>query len=201
MKFPSLTSAALAGFVAMTGTASVAQAQDSCLIVLPFDFNSAAVSPTNQQILEVIRQNYANSTVNLAGHSDAVGSASYNLALSERRVDTVRDYITQGTGISVVETEAFGESDLEVAVPGASQANRRVEVFFQNCDPNDFAATGATGPAGSAGFGRLNNAATLGALAGAAVIVGVLAGDDDDESTTTTTTTTTGGGGADDALD
>ncbi|RVT85803.1 OmpA family protein [Rhodobacteraceae bacterium CCMM004] len=176
MKFKTIAGMALAGFISLGASATASLAQ-TCVIVLPFDFNSAAVSQTNRDLLEVIRQRYNNTTVELEGHTDAVGSASYNRALSARRVQTVANYITTGTNIRVITTVAEGESELVEATAGPSQANRRVEVTVNGCNPGDFGEAAAS-------MGELNGAAVAGALLGAVLIIGALG----DSSTTTTTT-------------
>jgi outer membrane protein OmpA-like peptidoglycan-associated protein len=79
------------------------------------------------------------------GHTDSVGTDDYNMKLSQRRADSVRDYLT-ANGISAGNVTATG---LGKADPVASndtsagrQQNRRVElvvsgdVIGQPIDPN-----------------------------------------------------------------
>jgi len=72
------------------------------------------------------------STINIAGYTDRSGSASYNLALSERRAQAVEAAL-QGllSGIDAVYTlEAFGENQNKVVTPDGvvNEKNRRVKV-------------------------------------------------------------------------
>lgn len=66
------------------------------------------------------------------GHTDSVGSEQYNQGLSQRRVESVRDYLT-GHGVSsgrITASEGHGESDpvaTNETAAGRAQ-NRRVEL-------------------------------------------------------------------------
>ncbi|MGM0631625.1 MAG: OmpA family protein, partial [Pseudomonadota bacterium] len=72
------------------------------------------------------------SRVEVAGHTDSVGSASDNLQLSESRARTVADYLTDHAGFSdgAVTTRALGESRPLVSNDTAEgrARNRRVEL-------------------------------------------------------------------------
>ena len=86
------------------------------------------------QILADIRARGGSVGVSATGHADRSGSEDYNLALSLRRADTVREaLIAGGVGADAITTAGRGES--ENAVPTADgvkeQANRRVEVILQ----------------------------------------------------------------------
>lgn len=80
---------------------------------------------------------YPSVRIRLSGHTDPRASDSYNQALSERRVQAVRGYLS-GAGIAAarLETEALGESRL--LLDGRSVAdharNRRVEIRYILCD-------------------------------------------------------------------
>jgi OOP family OmpA-OmpF porin len=107
-------------------------------IVLPgvnFAFNRADLLPAAKEILdrEVVPElkSEAAETVRVEGHTDAVGSDSYNQALSEKRANAVKEYlVSQGISGSRIETRGYGESqpvaDNESAIGRAK--NRRVEI-------------------------------------------------------------------------
>jgi outer membrane protein OmpA-like peptidoglycan-associated protein len=69
--------------------------------------------------------------VNVEGHTDSIGTDEYNLKLSERRADAVRDYLTSN-GISAANVSALGlGKDGPVAsndTAAGRQQNRRVEM-------------------------------------------------------------------------
>jgi OmpA-OmpF porin, OOP family len=88
---------------------------------------------TVRQAAEATAAN-APTRINVGGHTDTVGSASYNERLSARRAESVRrELIADGVASDQITTRAFGESDL--AVPTANnvpeKANRRVVIVVQ----------------------------------------------------------------------
>jgi outer membrane protein OmpA-like peptidoglycan-associated protein len=101
---------------------------------LLFDFDSDVVrgaSGDNLTELANSLKKYAESDVLIVGHTDAVGTDSYNQSLSERRAESAARYLSsQGVDRSRVDTEGMGEVE-PVATndtdTGRSQ-NRRVEV-------------------------------------------------------------------------
>ncbi len=71
--------------------------------------------------------------VRLAGYSDRAGSAETNLRLSDERARSVQRALTDaGLPGQIIDTEAFGETELLVDTPdGVSEGrNRRVEIFL-----------------------------------------------------------------------
>ncbi|MBN1363240.1 MAG: OmpA family protein [Syntrophaceae bacterium] len=71
----------------------------------------------------------------LEGHTDDVGSAVYNQKLSERRADSVRQYLIKNFGIedSRLKIAGFGKSRpiFSNDTEGGRQNNRRVEASFK----------------------------------------------------------------------
>ena len=69
----------------------------------------------------------------IEGHTDTVGSAEYNRALSEKRAEAVVDYIAKKFGVSPDRLQAIGmgEQGLLVSTPPqtAEPRNRRVQVI------------------------------------------------------------------------
>ena len=66
----------------------------------------------------------------IEGHTDAVGSASSNLALSDRRAESVALALTEYFDVPPenLVVQGYGEGDLLVPVATAEPANRRVAV-------------------------------------------------------------------------
>ena len=66
----------------------------------------------------------------IAGHTDATGPPDYNLALSERRAQAVRDFLIMNFGIAEdrLLARGFGPSRLKVPQHPGSRLNRRVQV-------------------------------------------------------------------------
>ena len=99
-----------------------------------FDFDKAVVKPEYRDILNRVAgilMTLKGYTIAVYGYTDDVGTQAYNLQLSRRRAEAVRDFLVQ-TGISatILSTKGFGKSDPRI--PGNSEearaANRRVEI-------------------------------------------------------------------------
>lgn len=104
------------------------------LPMITFEYNSAALTPAARQVLDQLAialqsEQLGGSRFLLEGHTDAVGSASYNMELSEQRAQAVREYLAaKQVGVARLEAVGKGENDLLEATDGPSQANRRVRV-------------------------------------------------------------------------
>lgn len=110
-------------------------------VVLPegilFATDSAAVSGIAQNDLYAVARNlneYPNSRVEVVGHTDNTGSASYNQDLSQRRAQSVAGILTAG-GVSSGRIVAIGRGeDQPVASNSTDQGraqNRRVEILIR----------------------------------------------------------------------
>jgi outer membrane protein OmpA-like peptidoglycan-associated protein len=70
-------------------------------------------------------------TLQIEGHTDSVGSDDFNQQLSERRSDTVRDFLAeQGVPASSITARGFGKTQPVASndTPEGRQRNRRVEL-------------------------------------------------------------------------
>ncbi len=101
---------------------------------IEFDFDRAELRPENRELLSRIVGILLSSegySLYVYGHTDDVGSADYNLELSERRAEAVRDYLVE-TGIdgAIIDTKGYGKSSPRVdGIDAESRAkNRRVEI-------------------------------------------------------------------------
>jgi outer membrane protein OmpA-like peptidoglycan-associated protein len=99
-----------------------------------FDFDQASLKPgAREKLAKVsgILLAYPTLHMSVEGHTDSVGTDDYNLKLSERRADSVRDYLTSN-GISPANISAVGlGKDGPVASNDTAtgrQQNRRVEM-------------------------------------------------------------------------
>ena len=102
-----------------------------------FDFNSSALRAASrdsiQQMANVF-QNYPNTTLYVEGHTDSIGSVSYNKALSTRRADSVANYLEQlGVNGGRINTYGYGFSQPRATNSTAAgrQLNRRVEIHIR----------------------------------------------------------------------
>ena len=99
-----------------------------------FDTNSSVVRPGLYGELDRIASGlvqYPQTVIRIEGHTDSVGSEAYNMDLSRRRAEAVKNLLVQrGVADSRLEVVAFGES-LPVATndtEAGRQKNRRVEL-------------------------------------------------------------------------
>ncbi|WP_264212430.1 OmpA family protein [Leisingera thetidis] len=102
-----------------------------------FDTGSAVIRPQEAEELaalgnalrDIIDRNPGEVFL-IEGHTDAVGAATYNLALSDRRAETVALALTEYFDVPPenIVVQGYGESDLAVNTLAAERANRRVAV-------------------------------------------------------------------------
>ena len=78
---------------------------------------------------------YPDRTAVIEGHTDSIGSEDFNLALSQRRADSVRSYLA-GHGIGSERLAALGKGTSDPVASNDTatgrQQNRRVEVIISN---------------------------------------------------------------------
>jgi outer membrane protein OmpA-like peptidoglycan-associated protein len=104
---------------------------------ISFDFGSAAIKPafrpTLVKLADVLKK-YDRNEITVIGHTDSVGSESYNELLSERRAVAVRDELTM-LGVPSSRLRAFGRGEFEPRAGNSTEAgrqlNRRVEIMVQ----------------------------------------------------------------------
>jgi len=87
-------------------------------------------------------QRYPNRTVRVEGYADSTGSSDFNLRLSERRAEAVRDaLLSRGVTSSRVTAQGFGEARpvASNSTDSGRQANRRVEIVIS--EPGNVAQT------------------------------------------------------------
>lgn len=112
----------------------------SLVVTMPQDIlfatDSAKISPTVRADLRVLAQHlnkYPDSTVQVIGHTDNAGTASYNLNLSRQRAASVTNVLlNQGVAAYRVTSIGRGE-DQPVAsnlTPEGRAQNRRVEIVI-----------------------------------------------------------------------
>lgn len=102
-----------------------------------FETGSAAIRPEQARALarigtsirDMIAQD-PRTVILVEGHTDATGSATYNLALSDRRAETVALALTEYFEVPPENmiTQGYGESSLKVPTLEAEAANRRAVV-------------------------------------------------------------------------
>jgi OOP family OmpA-OmpF porin len=102
-----------------------------------FEVNTADLRPESRGVLDDMAERLkANPTVKVevAGHTDNTGEAAYNLDLSQRRAEAVRDYLV-GRGVPAGQLSARGYGETSPVANNSTRAgrerNRRVELIVQ----------------------------------------------------------------------
>lgn len=105
-----------------------------------FDFDKSAIRADAAETLRTVAkalEEYGVQRAVVAGHTDAVGSDSYNQTLSEKRADAVVAALTEAGVSATLTAEGHGESEPVAANeiegkdnPAGRQLNRRVEIFI-----------------------------------------------------------------------
>jgi peptidoglycan-associated lipoprotein len=104
--------------------------------VVYFEFDSAKLTSESIEILEIHGNFIAGNgevTVRLEGHADERGSREYNIALGDRRAQSVRRVLLfQGASVDQVDTVSYGEEQPAMTdhTEEAWALNRRVELIY-----------------------------------------------------------------------
>lgn len=130
--------------------AKIAAVEDGVRFAMPvtFAYDDATIRDQDRPMLDrfarVAQKYYPGSAITVEGFADPAGTMRYNLALSTRRADAVRDALTQ-LGLSGSQLRAVGYGKTRLVTPGAekdmpgAQLNRRV-VFVIESGPADSSA-------------------------------------------------------------
>ena len=117
-------------------TVVVNRVVDRLTIHVNFDFNKATVKrPEDAELQKAIAfiKKYPAAKISLVGYTDSIGSDAYNMKLSEKRADAVKDYLVKhGIDGSRIETSGRGKADPvgDNKTEKGRAANRRVEVLI-----------------------------------------------------------------------
>lgn len=104
------------------------------VLEIQFDFDKAIVKPEYDELIKQLvgaTQNNKNIKVSVVGHTDTVGTKSYNYALGGRRAEAVQKMLIKyGIPASQIVAVSAGEEGLKVPTPDnvKNAENRRVRV-------------------------------------------------------------------------
>jgi outer membrane protein OmpA-like peptidoglycan-associated protein len=128
----------------------VQQDKDSTIITITsdilFDFDQATIRPDAamalRQINAAIAKRYAQNSMIIQGHTDAIGSNAYNQTLSNRRALAVKQWLAQQGNVSPSRMGAIGYGESRPVAPNTNpdgsdnpagrQQNRRVAIVIQH---------------------------------------------------------------------
>jgi outer membrane protein OmpA-like peptidoglycan-associated protein len=112
--------------------------RSSCRVELPgiyFGFNSAALDPASDAAIAALAEvltRHPDWTGTIEGHTDSVGTAAANLALSERRAAALRDRLVSSHKVDQARLDTKGYGSTRPREPNATiegrARNRRVEL-------------------------------------------------------------------------
>jgi len=104
-------------------------------LLVSFDNNKAEVKPEFYGEVEKVAtflKQYPQVNITVDGHSSAVGEASYNKELSQKRADAVTDLLTNEYGIDASRVVAIGHGEEDLLDTSnsieANKMNRRIEI-------------------------------------------------------------------------
>lgn len=116
------------------GCEGVTERVETVELTVHFPLNSAEIVDLyDEEIRQVAEfmERYPDTTVEIAGHSDSTGEASYNLDLSQRRAEAVAARLIQHPDIDGERVTARGYGEAEPIADNSTEAgrarNRRVE--------------------------------------------------------------------------
>jgi peptidoglycan-associated lipoprotein len=131
--------------------------EDQVKFTMPvhFGFDDAAVREQDRAALErfakVAQKYYPGSKITVEGFADPAGSSRYNMVLSKRRADAVRDFLVQqGLNDGLLASVGYGEA--RQVRPGATkdtpgaELNRRVVFVVEATDVGTVTAMAAQDP-------------------------------------------------------
>ncbi len=93
-----------------------------------FDVNSYAIKPGAHDELQRVAQvlnNYPQTTIQIAGHTDSTGSESYNQQLSQRRAESVKNALV-GYGVAPMRLTTIGFGETKPIASNATEAGRQM---------------------------------------------------------------------------
>jgi outer membrane protein OmpA-like peptidoglycan-associated protein len=107
-------------------------------LIVQFDFNSARLQEASKPLLASLAEAMGSERIKtlrikVEGHTDAVGKASYNQLLSEKRAQSVLEFLS-GMGVAKDRLAAEGKGASELLLPDKPDAleNRRVRISTLN---------------------------------------------------------------------
>ncbi len=104
-----------------------------------FEYNIADLRDEAKEQLrklgELIKRN-PKASFSIEGHTDSTGTPEYNLGLSERRAESVKQWLVENMGIAPDRIQTVGFGSTKLIVPGdksveEQQPNRRVEIVIK----------------------------------------------------------------------
>jgi len=110
-------------------------AEKAISLQILFDYNSATLTEEAKAQLEPVGRALVSGDLSgmkfrIEGHTDIVGGDDFNIELSRRRAETVKQFLTEKYGVAsaAIQIQGKGKNDLADAANPTSEANRRVRI-------------------------------------------------------------------------
>jgi OmpA family len=136
-----LVSLVLSALAVSTASAQQAAQTEPGHFMVFFDTGRATLSPEARRVVAEAAQAYqrtGTAEIQVIGHTDTVGSATYNLELSQRRADAVASELIRD-GVPATDIVTIGRGEEDLLVPTADNVpeprNRRVEIVVPQPPP------------------------------------------------------------------
>ena len=114
-------------------TGCIIDAQTVTFNTISFQSRSANLTFSSQKALTPVAESFKSQTdlkIEIAGHTDSIGSAEYNQDLSQKRADSVRQFLID-QGVDAERLSAIGYGEMQPVAENDSESgramNRRVE--------------------------------------------------------------------------
>jgi len=121
-----------------------------------FDFDQATLRPQGRALLDRFADRIRRAdfqTIDIVGHADRIGSASYNQLLSERRARAVRDYLA-AHGLASQKLLAEGKGSSEPVTSAGQCKGLRDHRLIDCLQPDRYAELKVSGNASDASASR-----------------------------------------------
>ena len=112
--------------------------KESMTLLVEFDTNKAKIKPKYDSELARVAEfmkKYPTATTTIEGHTDSVGKLKSNMKLSQRRADSVRNYLVKNFGIDSSRLQAKGYGPTKPIADNKTAAgrlkNRRTVAVFE----------------------------------------------------------------------
>ena len=110
--------------------------RSTATMMLNFDLDSAAIKPEAAKVLDMYGKAMQSERLlpfkfDLEGHTDASGDEDYNMNLSQKRADAVKNYLIVNCGVAEQRLSSLGRGESAPLDPDdpLAEGNRRIELF------------------------------------------------------------------------
>jgi outer membrane protein OmpA-like peptidoglycan-associated protein len=122
--------------------ATIVKNQPAVDLEIYFDYDSAKITPQAVPQLSSLGRSLAepqlkDAVILVAGHTDATGSNTYNQVLSQRRAESVKQFLISRFNLTAANlvTAGYGKQELKNVTDPFAAENRRVQIGNLNAKP------------------------------------------------------------------